>query len=276
MGMRMNEREESANGWALPTANVPQVEIDSVRLALASLGEQVGRTGREALARFNQQMHEAVIAVHEATHRRFQEQLAPVLAEMQRSVTEMEPGALAMGRQGWTIPMWAPLPWIRLISDSVPAQDLDAVFAKEYDDVSRERELLATVCSHESLERWRSLLVECSTCYRADRYLIVVPAALAVLEGAIAEAAERLRTRAMPGQIVKTRLEELNPGIERLAWVSLHGFTSAVFGSHGFAADPPALINRHWVLHGRAQPRWGKVDCLRLFQALETLAVVTT
>ena len=53
-------------------------------------------------------------------------------------------------------------------------------------------------------------------------------------------------------------------------WKSIEAFSDRVFGSVG-KSKPPTL-NRHWILHGRGISDGTQVDCLRLLQALRTLA----
>jgi hypothetical protein len=74
-------------------------------------------------------------------------------------------------------------------------------------------------------------------------------------------------------KIVET-LAATDRSVQRLGWASILGFLSSVFGYHSFATLAFDRLNRHWVLHGRDEPRWTRLDCLRLFQALDTLSVV--
>lgn len=59
-------------------------------------------------------------------------------------------------------------------------------------------------------------------------------------------------------------------GFQRLTWISLYRFCEVIF----MPIDPRRAtnhINRNKVMHGSDDPsRWKKVDCLGLFQALDS------
>jgi hypothetical protein len=195
-------------------------------------------------------------------------------ASFDSAASKLEDDGRKLGERGWTMPMWGP---IELVHDlaQLSAQDLDANLQREYSfrRNKRERELLAGLIDKPALLHWRPLLCECIDVFRKRKYRVVVPSLFTVVEGAIASAINlysRISPKEVAAQIVRTH----NPGVIRLAWVSVQAFAGEVFLSRDFSASKPALINRHWICHGRDVPDWSKIDCLRLFQALDTIAAI--
>ena len=143
-------------------------------------------------------------------------------------------------------------PLVQEIVHRVPEGRLDEVFLNTYNKRSRSRErtLLKAVQNAEALTNWRYMLQQIIAAYRRRHYLVVVPALLTVFEGAVAASAKRSDQRVTPSRIASELRDRLDPGIVRLAWVSIHGFVSGIFAAHSFAASPPTLLNRHWILHG--------------------------
>jgi hypothetical protein len=195
---------------------------------------------------------------------------------IEEGMIELESYAFELGQHGWTIPMWGPIPLVREIFRHISTDQLDHFFVTAYRQQwhTRERRLFVDLLDAELLANWNPVIEQAIASYRRKRYLIVVPALLSVLEGALASAAQRSSDRTSPSRMAAEQRLARDAGAVRLGWVSLHGFVSSIFAHHSFDAAPPGRLNRHWVLHGRDSPRWDAVDCLRLFQALDTLAVV--
>lgn len=108
---------------------------------------------------------------------------------------------------------------------------------------------------------------------RPDR--VVVPSPLTVVEGAMVSVIGLYSNDPKPKKVAAEAVRTRDPKAIRLAWVSVQAFLDVVFLHHPFSASKPPLINRHWICHGRDVPEWGKVDCLRLFQALDTIAAIS-
>lgn len=201
--------------------------------------------------------------------------LGETMRRVDESMVGLEPAAFEMGVLGWTVPMWGPIPLVETIMNEVPADRLDELFLNTYRKKlwKRERALLKSVSAAQRLAKWHPLLKQAIKAYRRGDYLVVVPALLVIFEGAITTAADQATKRGGPRKAADRKLESLNAGMQRVAWVSLRGFASGMFVDHPFSNDPPVRLNRHWVLHGRDNPSWARLDCIKLLQALETLAV---
>lgn len=239
--------------------------------------QAMAESARAAMAHFSAEIGSMLQDMQEQLSRSMAETFAGIAARLQQTTEALEPDALRMGELGWTVPTWEALPMVRAIVQNVPGEELDSFFASLYSRRfrEREREMLRELPTRPLLKKWSPLLIEVAHSYRKRHYLVAIPALLAVFEGAVAEAANRTKRRDSPSTVISERVSGLDAGIERLAWVSLAGFCSTVFRTYGFGGPAPDRLNRHWVQHGRSEPTWTRVDCLRLFQALDTLASLT-
>ena len=196
-----------------------------------------------------------------------------VWAEIDERLKKMEPAAHALGASGWTVPIWGPLFLAEDLIQIAPKEQFDSLFEGEYaaDRRKLEREMFNRLLSAPTTQRWRPMLGEIQAAYRRKHYRVAVPALLSVLEGSVFFAADRASSKRQLQSVLKDQLAKSTGSYERVAWASLSGFVGLVYGSHHFSKAPPQGINRHWVMHGRAEPQWQRVDCLRLLQALDTL-----
>lgn len=185
----------------------------------------------------------------------------------------LTPHARRLGDLGWTMPVneYVDFP-VRLLHFVEP-EDLDAAFVQLYslDGGARFAHLSRDLVRAPELSRWQPLLAQCLAAYTRGEYLVAIPALLTAYEGALAVVVDRPHAM-KPRQLASDELAAADRNLERILWASVDGFTMRLYGSSDFAGDPPPVLNRHWILHGRDEPRWSQADCLRLLQALQTLA----
>jgi hypothetical protein len=100
--------------------------------------------------------------------------------------------------------------------------------------------------------------------------LIVVPSLLTVLEGVFAKPENAPFIKGPErAKFFSEKIAAFPPdSVEAYMWRSADAFMKKLFESHQFGGPEPGFLNRHWVLHGRDTPEWGRADCLRLFQAI--------
>ena len=183
--------------------------------------------------------------------------------------------ARALGRAGRTVPLWATQTVLLEQILPVSPDGLDPLFESLYaaDQGAHDEWLLDSINGDPRLARWRPLITECVASWRNGRYLVVVPALFAVLDGLIAVVGGQLRSRSKPIAIVKEWLEyEDQPRVSWLAWVSIEAFVKALFGGAEFSEERPPVVNRNWVMKGRDGNVSTRLDCLGLFQAIDTIA----
>jgi hypothetical protein len=183
----------------------------------------------------------------------------------------------AMASQGWTLQMRFTLAVLDDLAKLAPEQ-IDEFFVTFYteDDFAELRAVREKLARRQSLAQWRELLEECFDSFTEGRHLITIPALLSIIDGVIASAGAVVTSRRAELLAACTKnAEKLGAGSLRgELWTSLREFMEKLFETAPFDGTRPALINRHWILHGRdtAAASWTVADALRLFNALQTIA----
>jgi len=196
-----------------------------------------------------------------------------------RVILELDPALLQaaeeLGKLGWTIPMWASPTILPRLVTSGDAGAIEKAFVRAYSRNGAEQftQLSAECKASEFLKPWRPLFQQCVRAYVSRQYRIVVPSLLLTIEGMTVTIAGKQHTVARVRDIARERAARAD-GIAAAAWLSMAGFLDEVFGRHDFAKLPLPRLNRHCALHGRSAPNWGRADCLRLFQAIDTLCAL--
>jgi hypothetical protein len=188
---------------------------------------------------------------------------------------QLPDAAKHIGDVGWTLPMWATPAEVSHILEAATERHIDDVFLDYYeaDGGVNYRQLKSYLLRKESLIQWRPLIEQCFTVFEYDLYLVVVPAMITVVEGAIVAVggADAWRQKD-PKQTARKLLGRWpKDSVKCAIWLSIDAFVSHLFEHRSFADTRPLLINRPWILHGRDDPSWTKADCLRLFQAADTI-----
>jgi hypothetical protein len=193
----------------------------------------------------------------------------------QESCLAQEPAAARLGEMGWTLPMWGPIHLLYRAAQH-SREEVDEGFVAEYRRRwgARFRALSADLLGTPSLSRWHPIIDQCVWAHRRSRFLLVVPSLLAITEGVTAQMAGTLQVRSEPRANASRQVAQKASAHDRLVWVSLHAFLSRTFADSSFGSPAPPVLNRHWILHGRAASDWTEADSLRLFQALHTLTAL--
>jgi hypothetical protein len=173
---------------------------------------------------------------------------------------------------GWTLPSQVSLAEINnLISFSANQFDVDNFFIKHYSDERKFFWLTKYVCSAEIYSKWYKIIEQCIKSYKNQLYLVTVPALITIIEGVIVSINENNKMNVI--NLCRQIEENAKDDLEKQAfWKSIGLIIDKLFANIPFDKDRPEIINRHWILHGRDNNEWNQADCLRLFQALETIA----
>ena len=184
--------------------------------------------------------------------------------------------AVRLGENGWPLPMWATPAEIADILEASRNQSIDDVFLDyfEYDGGVFYRQLRRSILNKDSLATKKQLLEQCFWAFERERFLVVVPAMITVVEGVVIDAGGSSAVKEKdPKQTAKRIASNAQRGsLNRAVWASVDAFVSRLFDPASFAGPQPLRLNRAWILHGRGDPDWNKADCLRLFQAADTIA----
>lgn len=183
-----------------------------------------------------------------------------------------------LAAQGWALPMsLTPAETYEILDAGLPAA-IDEVFVRLYDaDGQRHFERLAEELSNRDvLTRWRVLLEQTVSAYRRREFAIIIPALLTVCEGMLMRAeGNNIRVPAVVSVRAEAKQRESPESIDAILWRNVSRFVDELFKQSNFAGMPPGRLNRHWILHGRDDASsWSQADCLRLFQAVDTISVL--
>jgi hypothetical protein len=181
---------------------------------------------------------------------------------------------LRLAEVGWTVPDWfTPYQSAEIANcepDLADEHFVECYFGSGADGIKRVRRRLE---ASGRMMKWKPLLAEALAALERGEHLITVPTFLLILEGYIAQFADRpaaVRDTNVRRLFAELRPEE-SPYTLGAIWRSTGVFISRLFSSADFTADNPGFINRHWILHGRAATDWTQADALRLLNALNTL-----
>jgi hypothetical protein len=191
-----------------------------------------------------------------------------------RQLDRDAPEAYELGARGWTFTDWLPIYRVRAFASAAPA-DLDRYVLRAYGRNRRAQEqvLFAAITADPALAPWSLTLGDAVKAYRSRLYQVVVPTLFPMLEGLLIIAAGTyIRNTAPPVHIASRRRATASDAGARLLWYSVEAFASEAFANRQPGTVRGPVPNRHLLLHGRDVAAWQRVDCLRLFQALHTVA----
>lgn len=121
---------------------------------------------------------------------------------------------------------------------------------------------------------WKPLVEQTFREYERGDFAICVPAMLCVLEGSITA------TWSVPFQNQKNRRRffsrkiaaERKGSVIYYLWKSVAAFIDTIFETGVSDSHVHPVLKRNLILHGKSDPaKWDQADCLRLFQAIDSL-----
>jgi hypothetical protein len=192
--------------------------------------------------------------------------------EMARFTSDIDK-AEELGRCGWTFPMEAPIDdCIWLVKQSTDYTTADAAFTEYYiaNDWFGLRQLENKLLSCKALERWRLVLNEAIRNLDDDRLSSCIALLIPLIEGITA-----IKFSNAHWSNHENREHFFSSGKRNnVEWRSYKGFTDNLFKACSFkdSSHPPPSLNRHWSLHGWPILDPKLSDCLRLLQAIDTIA----
>lgn len=181
-----------------------------------------------------------------------------------------------IAKAGWTLPLTLKVQQLEEIRKSIDdIEALDTIFVNFYSN----KEFLL-MCRHIRLAMenagQQKVLEECIDIYRQGLYSACITALTVVLEGFISSFGDDPRdVRVM--RICKFHADETKKKgkmLQSLCWLSLYEFTRIFFDKSDFDKVESPVVNRHWISHGRTSRIGEQADCLRVFNAISTLACI--
>jgi hypothetical protein len=195
--------------------------------------------------------------------------------EIAEAVKRTLRGARLLGELGWTISMEMPWPEFQSLAtqDDLTVERANEWFVNYYteDNASEFKRLAEGLLSSRQLALWKLLIKQCVRAFGKGDFAICVPSLLLIFEGSIAKpwrvTFENRRSRHV---FFESKISASASGsITEYKWRSVAAFAAKVFRNR----PPDHDLHRHLILHGKSDPaKWDRAYCLRLFQAISTVA----
>lgn len=203
-------------------------------------------------------------------------QLAEAGPRLQRAVVCVE----HVGQLGWTVTMRMTLPDMLQLSEIQQPDEADAYMLEWYEEMDSDLSRLEKrILKVKELGGFQTVISQCLMAYRRGEYAITIPCLVPVLEGGV-------RNLGPAGDFFKTNVENMVKGLYYKAkeedpkaimvyvWMSLYAFVRWFYQQYRQANSGQDRIFRHGILHGTQPPPNEKIEALRLFHALDTVAAL--
>lgn len=178
---------------------------------------------------------------------------------------------------GWTLPPEMAIYPIKILGSTNKIKDIDEFFC-EYFTTNEEmhfKSLTTNILNSHIEEKYKIAIRECIFAYENGKFIIASITLLTVIEGILSNFdPDKTNIRMMKvcqQQVDNVTEEDL---IKRKMWVSYKNFITKLYAKSDFNLEEPFFINRHWLLHGRSEYNLSIVDCLKLFNAVSTIASI--
>lgn len=184
----------------------------------------------------------------------------------------MEKSAQWGAENGWTIPPHTTMRESHEMINGKNKDEMDKEFEEHYSIIENYEEMKRRLKSKVFEGKWKELLDQCFDNYERGSFKIAIPCLFLILEGVVFDI---VKDQSWKKAFVEVGQQIKPESIRRPVFVSVKEFVfnAYSYGDFDNATERPSLINRSWVLHGRDDIReWKKVDALRLFNALYSLA----
>lgn len=162
------------------------------------------------------------------------------------------------------------------------SDDVDLLIEKYYfnNDGNNIKKVIDHCNSKNILSAQSNLYIEIIEAYKLGHYHLAIVGLFALIDGVLSEISETEITNFKKRiEIVRKKIYKRNPlkSLDRkLLCISLSMgfFEKSVFSNSDFLKTEPAFVNRHWLLHGRTNRVYNKIDFLKALLWLDAFLIV--
>ena len=188
-----------------------------------------------------------------------------------------------LATEGWTLPSQMTLGMAEQIGRTNDISDINtflhAFFTRKNYAVTKKMICgISSSCTHLGLKK---VVNECWIAFQNNLYAVCAIALLTVIEGMLSDFSDDKQDIRMM-RICQKQVDYYSREnkytaahlIEKYVWESYNLFIRNLYRKSDFTFGEPDIINRHWLLHGRSEFDIAELDCIRLFNALDSLCMV--
>lgn len=179
---------------------------------------------------------------------------------------------------GWTLPAELGIYVVNVIGNTGEISDIENFFEMYFthEDYKYTRRMIKNILDAPISEGLKKMVRECWTAFQNRLYAICATSLLSVIEGVLSEFSDDKSDIRMM-KVCQKQVDEFpedGSSILKHIWISYNNFIRNLYQKSDFKQDEPDEVNRHWLLHGRSDFEIEEIDCLRLFNAVDSLCMV--
>jgi len=180
--------------------------------------------------------------------------------------------------EGWTLPAELSIYAIKTIANTSELDDVNS-FLKWFfttEDFKKTKDMIIDIKSSPIKEGLKNLIDQCWQAFKNQLYAVCATSLLSVVEGVLSEFSDDKQDIRMM-KVCQKKVDTFpttGSTIQKHVWISYNSFIRNLYQPSDFSSDEPNTINRHWLLHGRSDFEIDDLDCIRLFNAVQSLCMV--
>ncbi len=183
-----------------------------------------------------------------------------------------------LASEGWTLPAELGTYAVNALSNIEEIEGINqflVMFFKQ-NDYELANKMVDSILSSSISEGLKKMIRECWAAFQGHLYAICATSLLVVIEGVLSEFSEDKGNVKMM-KVCQKQVDDFPTGgstIAKHTWISYNQFIQNLYKNCDFNSEEPEEINRHWLLHGRSDYEITELDCIRLFNAVQSLCIV--
>ena len=180
--------------------------------------------------------------------------------------------------EGWTLPAELSIYAVKTIANTKKLDDINTFLHWFFttEDYQKTKDMVASIKSAPIKEGLKNLLEQCWQGFQSKLYAVCATSLLSVIEGVLSEFSDDKQDIRMM-KVCQKKVDTFSStgsSIQKHVWISYNNFIRNLYQKSDFSADEPETINRHWLLHGRSNFEIDELDCIRLFNAVQSLCMI--
>ena len=213
--------------------------------------------------------------LQDAFHKRIEEETKKSIAQFDKTLDSVVDKLVP---DGWTLPVELGINAVNVIGQTAEIEDINAFLADYFtcDDYKVTKSMIDSILQSKIREPLKELVRQCWDAFQGELYAVCSTSLLSVIEGVLSEFGDDKQDVRMM-RICQYHVDSFpadGSTIEKHVWISYNTFIRKLYEKSDFNSSEPDVINRHWLLHGRSDYEQTEIDCIRLFNAVQSLSMV--